>query len=128
MESPQLILEWLRKRIHSQRIQLVSIDGPGGTGKTTLASSLQFLDPLIAVVHMDDFDLPSNGKIVGNPRVKAIGADTDWQRLLHEVILPLREGRKGKYRPFDRETGEFGRQRVLAPSGIDAERVISIFR
>lgn len=118
MESPTAILQWIQNQKHPREILLVSIDGPGGTGKTTLAQNIQLLDSSITVVHMDHFDLPTNGQLIGGPWKKEIGADTDWRRLLSEVILPLREGMSSSYYPFDRETGRIGKREKIFPGGI----------
>jgi uridine kinase len=76
---------------HSPRAantRIVAIDGPGGAGKTTLASAL--CDKLINVdvVHLDDFaswDNPLNW----------------WPRVLEQVLEPLSLGQSVHYQRYD---------------------------
>lgn len=69
--------------------RLISVDGPAGSGKTTLATEVAALSgPGAVVVHMDDlYDGWS-----GLPRI----ADQ-----LDRLLLPLAEGRSGSYRRYD---------------------------
>ena len=68
---------------------LVTIDGPCGSGKSTLADALS--DALNApIIRMDDFFLPHALK---TPQRLAIpGGNVDLERLMQEVITPLRRG------------------------------------
>ncbi|MBI4080307.1 MAG: uridine kinase [Candidatus Levybacteria bacterium] len=92
---------------------LVGIDGCGGSGKTTLATELGVLDKGISVVHMDDFDLPTNGKLIGSPFEKPVGADVDWQRLERQVLIPLSRNNAARYN----RAGHPGLDKV-SPGGI----------
>jgi uridine kinase len=69
--------------------RLVCVDGPAGSGKTTLAARLAaVLGPGVAVVHMDD--LYAGWTLDG--------ADA---RLIDGVLRPLAEGRPGSFRRYD---------------------------
>lgn len=79
--------------------RLLCIDGPAGSGKTTLAAHLaQQLDErsvVVAVVHCDDFYAGWSGLDgLGDPA----GLDV---RLQDELLEPLAAGRAGRYRRWD---------------------------
>ncbi|MGH3387017.1 MAG: uridine kinase family protein [Nocardioidaceae bacterium] len=75
--------------------RLVCIDGPAGSGKTTLAARLAQLLPGSTVVHMDDVYR---------------GWETDFaevhRRLADQVVAPLRAGRPARYQRYDWYAGE----------------------
>lgn len=72
----------------SSGTRLVVVDGPAGSGKTTLAAQLG--DALPAqVLHMDD--LYEGWR----------GLEPAWARLEEWVLGPLRAGRPGRYRRYD---------------------------
>jgi uridine kinase len=74
--------------------RLVVVDGPAGSGKTTLAGRLATsLDA--PVVHADDL-LAGWGDLEGW-----------WARLDEQVLGPLATGRAGRYRRYDWDAGEF---------------------
>lgn len=68
--------------------RLVCVDGPAGSGKTTLADALRDQRPGAAVVHMDDL---FEGW-AGLPRIDA---------QLDRLLGPLSEDRPGNYRRWD---------------------------
>jgi uridine kinase len=75
------------------RTRLVCVDGPAGSGKTTLAGRLA--DAVGAtVVHMDD--LYAGWTLTGG-----------FGRLAAGVLRPLAEGRPGAYARYDWHTGRF---------------------
>ena len=77
---------------------LLAIDGPCGSGKTTLAALLcRILS--CPCVHMDDFHMPHARKTP--ERMAQPGGNSDRERLMAEVLLPWREGRSLTYRPYD---------------------------
>src|SRR5262245_22858443 len=69
---------------------LVAIDGPGGSGKTVLAESLQAAleraNVSAHIVEGDAFFLPSASRAHGTPCEKPIGGDFDWCRLRDQVL------------------------------------------
>ncbi|MGD9960258.1 4-amino-4-deoxy-L-arabinose transferase [Nocardioides sp.] len=68
--------------------RLICIDGPAGSGKTTLAAAIARLEPAARVIHMDDlYD--------GWEGLPHLGDQLD------DLLLPLTEGRPGSYRRYD---------------------------
>ncbi|MBD8079139.1 (d)CMP kinase [Cellulosimicrobium arenosum] len=72
----------------SSGTRLVVIDGPAGSGKTSLAAQLGESLPA-QVLHMDD--LYEGWR----------GLEPAWERLDEWVLRPLATGRSGRYRRFD---------------------------
>jgi uridine kinase len=81
--------------------RLVAVDGPAGSGKTTLAGRLAaaltaLLGPPVPVTHLDDlydgWDQP---------------LDALAGRLEEELLAPIRAGRAGRYRRYDWSTRQF---------------------
>ncbi|RKT83181.1 Uridine kinase [Saccharopolyspora antimicrobica] len=74
--------------------RLVIIDGPAGSGKTTLAD--QLAEALSAqIVHMDDLYDGWNGMLAG------------VDRLGRQVLEPMAAGRDGRYQRYDWHAGEY---------------------
>ena len=82
--------------------RLVCVDGPAGSGKTTLAAGLADLVPEARVLHMDDLFAGWSGL----PQVDA---------QLTDLLLPLGEGRVGSYRRYDWIAGRFAEEVVVEP-------------
>jgi uridine kinase len=83
--------------------RLVCIDGPAGSGKTTLAARLATaLGSGTAVVHMDDL-------YAGWTMTGAVA------RLTAGVLGPLAEGRPGTYQRYDWDARRFRPEPVLVP-------------
>jgi len=80
-------------------VRLVVVDGPAGSGKTTLAAalaaSLRVSGTEIAVFHLDDI---YDGWA---------GLDGVGERFAAWVLEPLADGRPGRYRRYDWAAGEF---------------------
>jgi uridine kinase len=81
--------------------RLVAVDGPAGSGKTTLAGRLAaelvaLLGPPVPVVHLDDlyegWEQP----------LEALAG-----RLEEQLLAPIRGGRAGRYRRYDWPTRQF---------------------
>jgi uridine kinase len=82
--------------------RLVCVDGPAGSGKTTLAAAIAELVAGARVVHMDDLYAGWSGL-----------EDVDLQ--LAGLLRPLGEGRAGTYQRYDWPTGRFAESVVVAP-------------
>lgn len=77
-------------------VRLVCIDGPAGSGKTTVAAALAAaLGPGAVVVHMDDLYEGWSG----------LGGV--WDRVEAQVLRPLGQGRDALYQRYDWEAGRF---------------------
>jgi uridine kinase len=90
--------------------RLVCVDGPAGSGKTTLAAALAngFRDALgdpnaVVLVHLDDVYAGWAGLAEGMRTV----ADA--------VVAPLLAGRPGSYRRYDWHRHRFAEERVVDP-------------
>ena len=76
----------------------VAIDGLCGSGKTTLAALLKTVYDC-NVFHADDFYLPI--PLRTPERYKTPGGNVHWERILDEVLRPLKTGAPFAYRLFD---------------------------
>ncbi len=83
-------------------VRLVCIDGPAGSGKTTVAGRLAAALGNAAVVHLED--LYAGWTITG-----AVG------RLRAGVLRPLAEGRAGAYHAYDWAAGRFAPDTTAVP-------------
>ena len=99
---------------------LVAIDGLGGAGKSTLAQlleqQLKTLGWIVAVVKHDDFYLPSNQR--KNQQAGTVGRDFDWERLRHQVLLPIRRGGTAHYQRYDWGTDVLAEWHTISDSGV----------
>jgi len=82
--------------------RLICVDGPAGSGKTTLAERLASLRPGIRVVHMDDLYPGWDGL----PEVDA---------QLETMLRPIAAGEPGSYRRYDWHLGEFAETVTVPP-------------
>jgi uridine kinase len=78
-------------------VLMLAIDGPGGSGKTTIASAVAAATGA-ALVHTDDF-------FMGRPASPGLAGYYDWRRLRAEALEPLRARRGAAFRRFDWERG-----------------------
>jgi uridine kinase len=78
--------------------RLVTVDGPAGSGKTTLADLLGDALDGCPVVHMDDLYRGWSG----------LGPDV-WDRLHRQVLSPLAAGQPARYQVYDWDAGRFDR-------------------
>jgi uridine kinase len=90
--------------------KLCAIDGFGSAGKTTLARQLALDIPGSVVISLDEFFLP-----LENRRPSVYAKNYDLERLLIQVIEPVRSGSEIKYQRFDWGTGALGRDFIRIP-------------
>ena len=83
--------------------RLVCIDGPAGSGKTTLAAAVAAAEPAARVVHMDDLYDGWDGL----PRLA---------EQLDDLLLPLARGAAGTYRRYDWIAGAYAETVTVAPA------------
>ena len=94
-ETARLVLDLAYSRPPTLgETRLVSVDGPAGSGKTTLAATIAALDPSALVIHMDDLYDGWTGL-------------DDVARQLSTLVRPLVAGKPGFYRRYDWHRGEF---------------------
>jgi uridine kinase len=99
------------------RTLLVAIDGPGGSGKSTIARALHRLAPdAVQVVEMDDFYRLSAER--GSTDSAEIGASFDWRRLRDQVLVPLSRDESARFQRYDWPTDELAEWRSIEPGGI----------
>lgn len=97
---PLLVEEVRALRAKRDRV-LVALDGRCASGKTTLAARLEKRYGW-SVVHMDHFFLRPEQR--SPERYAQPGGNVDHERVLEEVLSPLRAGARPVYRPFDCHT------------------------
>ena len=85
--------------------RLVAVDGPAGSGKTTLAQMLRDLAPRATVVHMDDL-------FEGWDGLPTVDAQLD------SLLQPLAAGEPGSYRRWDWDTGAWAERVTVEPTGL----------
>lgn len=83
--------------------RLVCIDGPAGSGKTTLSRALSMLEPPCAVVHLDDV-------------LEGWGGLPCLAERLDPLLGPLAMGRAGAYHRYDWLAGELAEWVVVDPA------------
>lgn len=85
-------------RLGEKRPFLVAVEGGSASGKTTLGTELaKELDATL--VHMDDFFLPM--ELRTPQRFAQPGGNVHWERVLAEVLQPLRAGKPLEYGVFN---------------------------
>jgi uridine kinase len=104
----------IRRRSAGRPRVLVGVDGPGASGKSTLAELLAAEMPGATVVHVDDFYLPS---ALQGSRDGQIAPHFDWPRLVDQVIEPAATGDHVRYQRYDWDTDSLDEWHDV-PSGV----------
>jgi uridine kinase len=93
------LLQALDSKLSAGETVTLAIDGPSGSGKSSMASWLKKVYGDCEVFHMDDFFLPPEKKTP--KRLNTPGGNVDWERFLEEVLVPIKAGKPFSYRPYD---------------------------
>lgn len=86
-------------------VRLVCVDGPAGSGKTTLAAAVARRTGA-AVLHLDDL------------YEGWAGLGGVWDRLEEQVLVPLAEGRPARYQRYDWVAGRFAEWHDVPVPGV----------
>lgn len=109
MKIPPELLEKLS--LLNKETPLIAIDGRGGSGKSTLADLLHKQFPKSTIVHLDDFAYPN----------------TDRERLLEQVIKPLKSNMPTKYQRYDWGTKQLAEWYEIQPGQMVIIEGVSTF-
>lgn len=110
--------ERIQELLADKEFVIVAIDGRCAAGKTTLAAKLK--EKLSCnVIHGDEFFLRPHQRTA--ERLSEPGGNVDYERLLEEVMLPLKANRDFTYRPYDCKT-----QSLKVPVKVKAKKVTII--
>jgi uridine kinase len=110
--GPDPAVAWIVAEIRARAAQsgspcVIAIDGPAGSGKTTLAARLAELLDDPPIVHMDDlYDDWADGPDGGAARLAAL------------VLQPLTAGMAGSYRRYDWLEKAWAEQRLVPPAPV----------
>ncbi len=97
-----LVMAQIDRRLSEEGRAAVALDGPCGSGKTTLAGELgqrYHTQP----ISMDDFFLPP--ALRTPERLAQPGGNVHYERFLSEVLKPLETGKPFSYGRFDCQSG-----------------------
>jgi len=95
----------------------IAIDGHSAAGKSTISRALVGTWPHAALVQTDDFYrvMSAEARFALSPE-EGYGQYYDWQRLLHEVLEPLKQGRLVEFQIYDWDSNELGAWRRIPAS------------
>lgn len=111
----ELITEKILSLLKNKSSIIIAVDGFCASGKTTLSSALEkSLD--CNIFHADDFFLRPEQRTP--ERLREIGGNMDRERLLSEVILPLKSEKAFSYRPFLCHSQKYGDEINITPKRI----------
>lgn len=99
-ELISLLCEWEKLNEHT----IMAIDGRCAAGKTTLAKILSE-NVNCDVIHIDDFFLPSAKRT--QERMALSGGNIDFERLISEVLTPIKNGEPYVYSKYSCQNGTF---------------------
>lgn len=114
-EYANKIISEINRLLQEKKPVFAAIDGRCGAGKTTLASILQE-HIFCNVIHMDDFFLTPDMRT--EERMKIPGGNVDYERVLSEVIEPLKTGKTFSYRPYQCGVQSFGEPIKVVPAAV----------
>lgn len=95
--------------------KIIAIDGRCASGKTTLSSLIaESID--CDVVHIDDFFLPFEKRT--RERLSLPGGNIDFERLISQIFIPLKNGNSYIYSNFSCKNGTFTEGERVTPKKI----------
>ena len=97
---------------------VLSIDGPCGAGKSTLASEIE-KELGFNILHMDDFYLPFKER--DKNWMNIIAGHMDFNRILKNVLEPYKSGHKTNYVSYDCHSDKY-----LQEIPIDLNKILVI--
>lgn len=109
------LIKAITELMKKQSPVVIAIDGPCGSGKTTLAHSLRKIFSDSAVVHVDDFFLRPHQRTAR--RLSEPGGNMDRERLADQVLSKLRNHQDISYKRFDCQSGQMDAM-ILPPSAL----------
>lgn len=117
-----LALQIETRRAELGRAIVVGISGYGGSGKSTLAGQFCGLIPGAVRMRGDDFLDPGRSQV----------RSSDWDgverdRLVSQVLLPVREGRPGEFQRWDWDRGALSPFEPLPRAEVMIVDVIGLF-
>lgn len=114
MKQSELI-DYLKDLLKTGERKIIAIDGRCASGKTTFAEIIQNnID--CDVVHTDDFFLPPDKRT--EERLSTPGGNIDFERLLSEILIPLKNGQDYIYKKFSCKTQSFSKGERITPQNI----------
>ena len=110
------LIKKINELLSKKDFLIISIDGRCAAGKTTFADKLK-KEIDCNVFHGDDFFLRPEQRT--SERLSQTGENIDYERLIAEVIIPLKNSESFSYRPFDCHTMDFGSEIYVTPKKIN---------
>jgi uridine kinase len=99
------IINDIRNLSRKKKFLIIGIDGVGGSGKTTLAKTINKELNNSVIVQMDD---------IISPQLKA----SDISRIKNQVFSPLKNGKEAKFQIYDWKTEKLSQWQTIHPEGI----------
>ena len=103
-------IEKIKKLIKDKNLTgqaIISIDGPCGGGKTTIAKEIE-KEMGYNILHMDDFYLPFDKR--DKNWMNIVAGHMDYERLIENVLKPYKEKRKTNYISYDCHSDKYLRE------------------
>lgn len=104
------IFDKIKEILEANPQAVIVLDGMSASGKTTFANKLAE-EFGFQIVHTDDFFLPFDMRT--QERLSQPGGNVHYERLIEEVIIPLKEKRDAEYRVFDCSSGTYTEKRTV---------------
>lgn len=93
------LLATIRSAFPDKDLIIVGLDGPTGTGRSSLCAELQKRSEDVTVISASDFRRPIDQSALAELSSREVFEDCfDWQRLRREVLEPLSKGQRAVYR------------------------------